>query len=188
MQEIARTVLPGVNKAIEMGIADPDRLGIIGHSYGGYAVLSVITQAQRFKAAVSWAGSANLVTMYGQMDSDGTSHWINWAESEAGNVGGSLWEVRERYIENSPIFYLDKVKTPLLIVQGSSDRINTPNHSEEIFVGLRRLGREVEYARYEGEDHAFWFYPNRVDYCNRVIRWFDEWLKPAGADVSRTSN
>ena len=185
VQEIVRSVIPGVNKVIEMGIADPERLGIIGHSHGGYSVLGMITQVQRFKAAVCWAGSGNLVSMYGQMDSDGTSHWIDWAERGLGSIGGSLWEVRERYIENSPIFYLDHVNTPLLIVQGGSDRITTPNHSEEIFVGLRRLGKEVEYARYEGEDHAFWHYPNRVDFCNRLIRWFDQWLKPTGADLSK---
>jgi dipeptidyl aminopeptidase/acylaminoacyl peptidase len=179
MQEIVRTVMPGVNKVIEMGLADPERMGIVGHSHGGYAVLGIVTQVQRFKAAVSWAGSGNLVTMYGQMDSDGTSHWVDWAERGLGSIGGSLWEVRERYIENSPIFYLDQVNTPLLLIQGSSDRITTPNHSEEIFVGLRRLDKEVEYARYEGEDHGFWFYPNRVDFCNRVIGWFDRWLKPA---------
>ena len=186
MQEIVRTVVPGVNKVIEMGIADPDRLGVIGHSHGGYAVLSLITQVPRFKAAVSWAGSANLVTMYGQMDSDGTSHWIDWNETGAGSIGGNLWDMRERYIENSPIFYLDRVSTPLLLVQGSSDRITPPNHSEEIFVGLRRLGKEVEYARYEGEDHGFWFYPNRVDLCNRMIGWFDQWLKSASTDLSKT--
>jgi dipeptidyl aminopeptidase/acylaminoacyl peptidase len=186
LQEIVRTVLPGVNKAIEMGVADPDRLGIMGHSHGAYAVLSVVTQVQRFKAAVAWAGGGDLVSMYGQMDSDGTGHWINWAENEAGSVGGSLWEVRERYIENSPLFFLDKVTTPVLIVQGSSDRTTPPHQSEETFVALRRLGKEVEYARYEGEDHGFWFYANRVDYCNRVIRWFDQWLKPA--DVSSKSH
>ena len=79
-----------------------------------------------------------------------------------------MWQVRERYIENSPIFYLDQVNTPLLIVQGTSDRITTPNNSEEIFVGLRRLNREAEYARYEGEDHGFWFYPNRVDAIEEI--------------------
>ena len=186
MQEIIRTVMPGVDKVIELGIADPNRLGIVGHSHGGYAVLGIVSQVQRFKAAVSWAGSANLITMYGQMDSDGTSHWMDWAETGLGSIGGSLWEVRERYIENSPIFYLDQVNTPILLVQGSSDRITTPNHSEEIFVGLRRLNKEAEYARYEGEDHGFWFYPNRVDYCNRLISWFDRWLKPADTEISRT--
>lgn len=188
LQEIIRSLMPGVNKVIEMGVADPERLGIVGHSHGGYGVLGIVTHVHRFKAAVCWAGSGNLVTMYGQMDSDGTSHWIDWAETGFGSIGGSLWEVRERYIENSPIFYLDQVNTPLLIVQGSSDRVTTPNHSEEIFVGLRRLGKKVEYARYEGEDHAFWFYPNRVDFCNRLIRWFDHWLKPTGADLSKTTN
>jgi dipeptidyl aminopeptidase/acylaminoacyl peptidase len=188
MQDIVRTVIPGINKLIEMGIADPERLGIIGHSHGAYAVLGMITQVQRFRAAVCWSGSANLITMYGQLDADGTSHWINWAEKGDGSVGGSLWEFRERYIENSPVFYLDRVTTPVLIVQGSSDRITTPARTEEIFVGLRRLGKEVEYARYEGEDHGFWFYPNRVDFSKRVIRWFDQWLKPAAADLSGRSN
>ncbi len=187
MQEIVRTVMPGVNKVIEMGIADPERLGVVGHSHGGYGVLAIVTQVQRFKAAVCWAGAANLVSMYGQMDSDGTGHWVAWAEKGLGSVGGSLWEVRERYIENSPIFYLDQVNTPVLLIQGSSDRITTPNHSEEIFVGLRRLDKEVEYARYEGEDHAFWLYANRVDFCNRLIAWFDRWLKPVEADQPNIS-
>jgi dipeptidyl aminopeptidase/acylaminoacyl peptidase len=94
-------------------------------------------------------------------------------------TGGSLWEKREKFIENSPIFYFDRVQTPLLIIQGTSDTQNMVGRSDEVFVSLRFLGKEVEYARYKGESHGTveWTFANQVDYLNRVIAWFDLWLK-----------
>jgi dipeptidyl aminopeptidase/acylaminoacyl peptidase len=90
---------------------------------------------------------------------------------------GTPWESRSRYIENSPVFYLDRVETPLLIVHGSLDDAVAPFLAEEVFVGLRRLGKEVVYARYEGEGHSIESYANQVDYVNRMIAWFDRHLK-----------
>ena len=90
-----------------------------------------------------------------------------------------MWEVRDRYIENSPIFYLDRVETPLLIAQGASDGTVAPFLADQVFVGLRRLGRDVEYAKYEGEDHDphQWSYANQVDFANHMIAWFERYLK-----------
>lgn len=179
MRDIANTILPGVNKVIEMGIADPNRLGVMGQSYGGYSVLSLIEQTARFKAAICRAGLVNLISSYGFMREDGSSILINWAENGQGRMGGTPWEQRERYIENSPVFYLDRIQTPLLIIHGTLDDAVPISQTAELFVGLRRLGKEAVYVRYVGEWHseAYWGYANMKDYCERMIAWFDEHLK-----------
>jgi dipeptidyl aminopeptidase/acylaminoacyl peptidase len=179
MLDLAKTVLPGVNKVIEMGIADPDRLGVMGHSYGGYSTLSLIVQTTRFKAAVVADGTGDLVAGYGEMDKDGSTYFVPILETGQGLMGGAPWQYRERYIDNSPIFYLDRIETPLLIVHGAEDKAVASFLGDEIFVGLRRLGKETEYAKYEGEDHSplYWSYANQLDYCTRLIKWFDKYLK-----------
>jgi dipeptidyl aminopeptidase/acylaminoacyl peptidase len=181
MQDLLKTVMPGVDRAIDLGIADPDRLGVMGHSYGGYSTLSLIVQTTRFKAAVDSAGPANLISFYGVMHKSGAAGGIGWSETGQGGMVGTPWQVRDRYIENSPLFYLDRVETPLLIVQGDLDLITL--QSDEVFVALRRLGKEVVYAKYAGEDHweGTWSAANVVDYWNRVIGWFDAHLSTAGA-------
>jgi dipeptidyl aminopeptidase/acylaminoacyl peptidase len=176
MEDLAKTILPGLDKVIEMGIADHNRLGIMGHSYGGYSTLALIAQTTRFKAAVSSAGIGNILGYYGSLYKDGKSEGIGWAEDSQGRMGGSPWQYRDRYIENSPFFYLDRVQTPLLLVHGSEDQI--PAYlADEVFVGLRRLGKEVVYARYQGEQHSLSSRPNQIDYLTRVIAWFDRYLK-----------
>ncbi len=151
MLDLAKTVLPGVSKVIEMGIADPARLGVMGHSYGGYSTLALIVQTNRFKAAVMADGYGDLIGSYGQMAKDGSAYGIGIQEHAQGLMGGSPWQYRDRYLQNSPIFYLDRLETPLLIVHGGSDTTVAPFLGDQIFVGLRRLGKEVEYAKYEGE-------------------------------------
>src|SRR6185437_2020815 len=100
------------------------------------------------------------------------------AEGGQGLMGGPPWEFRERYIENSPIFHLDRIDTPLLIVHGGSYNAVDPFLAGEVFVGLRRLGKNVEFAKYEGEPHEeiAWSYKNQLDFCNRILAWFDHHL------------
>ena len=176
MRDIAAAVLPAVDKVIEMGIADPERVGVTGQSNGGYGVLSLIVQTNRFKAAVDRMGVGNLISHYTQMTESGQSIYTG---EMIQRTGGSLWEKRDKFIENSPIFFFDRVQTPVLIIQGTEDRQVMVARSDEVFVSLRFLGKEVEYARYVGESHgvAEWTVPNQVDYLNRVIAWFDLWLK-----------
>ncbi|RKU08258.1 hypothetical protein C6502_15560 [Candidatus Poribacteria bacterium] len=181
MQDLAKTVLPGVDRAVEMGIADPERLGVMGHSYGGYCTLGLIAQTTRFKAAVVSGGTGNLISAYGAMRRDGSTYSLPWAETGQGRMGGTPWEMRDRYIENSPAFYLDRIQTPLLLLHGELDNAAPSFLADEIFVGLRRLGKWVMYAKYEGESHApvDWEYANQIDYWNRIITMFDTFLKPS---------
>ncbi|MEO8430646.1 MAG: alpha/beta fold hydrolase [Acidobacteriota bacterium] len=183
MRDIADSVLSGVAKLIELGIADPERLGVMGHSYGGYSTLSVLVQSKLFHAAVARAGLFNLSGAYGDLGHDGTSLNIQWAEGGQGSMGGSLWQYPSRYIENSPWFYLDRVETPLLIIHGAADARVPSHNADQLFVALRRLGKPVVYARYDGEDHSelYWSYANRLDYLKRVITWFDDHLKAVAA-------
>jgi dipeptidyl aminopeptidase/acylaminoacyl peptidase len=180
MSDIAKAVLPGVNKVIEMGIADPERLGIMGHSFGGYSTMSMIVETRRFKAAIDSGGYADTIGDYGAMGGGGTAFGTAVQERGQGSLGGTPWQERDKYMENSPVLYLDRVETPLLIVHGSDDEVVSAFLADEVFVDLRRLGKEVEYARYKGEDHspAYWSYANQLDFCNRIIAWFDEHLQP----------
>ncbi len=172
-------VMPGVDSVIAMGIADPDRLGVTGHSYGGYSTLSLIVQTPRFRAAMASAGPADLISMYGGMRADGGAFGVGWSETGQGLMGGSPWEQRQRYLDNSPLLFMDRVRTPLLVIQGGLDRTTMPWQSDAVFVALRRLGKEVVYAKYEGEDHweGTWGLPNAVDFWKRTIAWFDAHLK-----------
>jgi dipeptidyl aminopeptidase/acylaminoacyl peptidase len=177
MRDLLKTVMPGVDRAIDIGVADPGRLGVMGHSYGGYSTLSLIVQTTRFKAAVDSAGPADLISFYGDLDKSGAAGGIGWSETGQGGMVGSPWEFRDRYIENSPLFYLDRVETPLLIVQGDMDPIW--KQADEVFVALRRLGKEAVYAKYAGEEHweGTWSLANVKDYWARVFDWFDQHLK-----------
>ena len=175
VQELTELTLSGIDAVIDMGIADAKRLGVMGQSYGGYCVNALITQTSRFAAAVASAPISNLTSFYGHLTEGGDSTWITWAERSQGRMGGSLWEFRDRYIENSPIFFLDKVETPLLLIVGALDNDSVPQ-AGEMFSGLRRLGKQAILVRYEDEGHQpqQGRYPNVVDYWQRVLTWFDE--------------
>jgi dipeptidyl aminopeptidase/acylaminoacyl peptidase len=179
MMDVAKAVLPGVNKVIELGIADPDRIGVMGHSRGAYNSLALIVQTTRFKAAIAVAGFADLVSAYGQMARDGAAFQTSVTEQGLGRMGGSPWQYRERYIENSPIFHLERIETPLLIIHGDDDHDVATFLGDELFVGMRRLGKAAEYAKYQGEGHSplDWSYQNQIDFCNRVVSWFDAYLR-----------
>lgn len=180
MLDLVKTVLPGVNKVIEMGIADSNRLGVIGHSFGGYSTLALLVQTPRFKAAVDVDGFGDLVGAYGEADNSGAAFASAVMERGQGLMGGTPWQYRERYIENSPAFYLDRVETPLLLVHGTLDSDVAPFLGDQIFVGLRRLRKEVEYAKYIGEEHSpiYWSHANQLDFCKRWIDWFTRYLRP----------
>lgn len=167
--DLAKAVLPGVSRLVEMGIADEDRLAVVGHSYGGYSVYSLITQTTRFRAAVVSAGTANLIGAYATMI--GSTGLDEYVEAGQGKVGGSLWEVRERFIENSPIFRFDRVRTPVLITHGARDAGVPVWAADEAFIALRRLGRDVEYVRYLDEEHSEWSGAAKADMSTRVLNF-----------------
>jgi dipeptidyl aminopeptidase/acylaminoacyl peptidase len=145
-------------------------------------VAVLITQTTRFRAAVTSAGIYDLISYYGQMGPDGDALAVGMFEEGQFLLGGPPWEFTMRYLENSPMTHLDRVRTPVLMVHGALDFIPVAQ-ANEFFVGLRRLGREVVYVRYEGEGHwqGDWGYANVVDYWDRVLGWFDKHIGPESA-------
>ena len=178
MLDLLKTVLPGVSKVVDLGIADPKRIGVMGQSNGGYSALALISLTKRFRCAIEMHGMGDLISNYGQMEKNGTAFATSNLEHGQNAMGGPPWEFPQRYVQNSPIFFLDRVDTPLLIVHGSEDTRVPPFLGDEVFVGLRRLGKEVEYARYQGEDHSplYWSNANQMDLCHRMMAWFDKYL------------
>ena len=179
LKELPGYVLPAVDKAIEMGIADADRLGITGYGSGGYFTAGLITQTNRFKAAVCGGGFYNLTRIYGDLTKRGRSHGINWIEGKNQmDIGGSLWEKRQRYIDNSPLFHLDKVETRVLVYCGEGYDGFDYTQSGELFSGLRRLEKKATFAWYRGEGHHVrsWRPEHRADCWKRIIDWFEKHL------------
>lgn len=184
VRDLAGAVFPAISKLIDLGIADPERLGIMGHSYGGYSTLALIEQSRQFRAAVDIAGTTNLMNSYAKSGAGGDT--IGWVEEGQGDMGGSLWQHRERFVENSPLFYLDRIQTPVLLMHGGADTAVLPMESHIAFESLRRLGKEATYVEYGGEEHVplQWSYANQVDYCERIIAWFDRYVRGGSANPS----
>lgn len=172
---LMKSVLSGVEKVVEIGIADSQRVAVMGHSQGGFATLALLVMTNRFKAAIAASGWGNSIAYYGAMGEQGTGYEYSQAEWQ---LGGAPWQVPLTYVQNSPVFYLDKVSTPVLLVHGSGDAEIPSFLTDEIFVGLHRIGKRVEYAKYLGEPHVpiDWSYANQTDLANRLLFWLSTYL------------
>ncbi len=173
------SILSGISELVRMGIADPERLGVMGNSGGGLMVNRIITETTLFKAAVSSAGVADFVAAFGQLPilPNGDPLFHGGFLTEAA-FGGKPWEVPERYMEGSPIFYLDKVQTPLMIVHGTEDKTVSVEQANLMYVGMRRADKKVTLLLYRGEGHGpGWFrLPSRRDAAERIVGWFEDHL------------
>ncbi|NJQ98470.1 MAG: S9 family peptidase [Hydrococcus sp. CSU_1_8] len=181
MLKLLNGVLPAIEKAIALGIADPENLFLMGQSFGGYAVYGLIAQTNRFKAAVSLAGLANLVSLYGAFDprfryqNNAHEDFFHGAlmESAQGAMGNPPWKDLGRYLRNSPIFAVDRVQTPLMIIQGDMDYVPI-QQGEEFFASLYRQEKRAEFVRYWGEGHVLSSPANIKDMWERIFAWFNE--------------
>lgn len=173
MQDIVDAVLPSLDAVVQQGYVDPDRIAIMGQSYGSYSALALLGHSTRFKAAVLTGAviHPDLIAGYLEMNPRGMSN-IGYYEQGQGVMGGTPWQYRDRYLDNSPIFLFDRIETPVLIGQGSQD--GPLFASDAIFVALKRLGKDVEYRIYEGESHVISREPNVIDFWKRRIEFLSE--------------
>jgi dipeptidyl aminopeptidase/acylaminoacyl peptidase len=168
MTDVVRNVMPGVDAAIAQGYADADRLVVMGQSYGSYNTLSIITQTDRFKAAIITAAVLHPDLFADYLRATG------YYEHGQGNMGGTIWEQRDRYFANSPLLHFDRIQTPLLIGQGERDGDLVA--ADAIFTALERLGKPVEYRLYQGEGHVLSQPPNVIDFWKRRLEFVAEHL------------
>ncbi len=163
---------------IELGIADSSRLALTGHSSGGYGTLALLADTPRFRAAVDYAGVVDFGALYGALDVGGPG--TSMVPATEGTLGAHPWNDPLRYLESTPLYRMDRITTPLLIVHGAHDRNVPVSHGDAAFVSLRQLGREVMYVRYEGEGHVVIQRANTIDLCERVIVWLTSHLREQG--------
>jgi dipeptidyl aminopeptidase/acylaminoacyl peptidase len=176
-QSMVKCLVPAVQKLVDMGVADPKKLGLHGHSWGGYGTAFVITQTDMFAAAVAGAPVANMTSAYGGIRwESGLARQFQY-EKQQSRIGGSLWEKRDLYVENSALFFADRVKTPVLIEHGDEDGAVPWYQGIELYLALRRLDKDCILLQYRGEPHHLRKYPNKLDYSIKMKEYFDHYLK-----------
>lgn len=175
------SLVPGIQKLIDMGIADKDAIGLHGHSWSGYQTAHVITQTDAFAAAVAGAPVVNMTSAYnGIRWGTGLARQFQYEQGQS-RIGESMAENLPLYIENSPVFFADRINTPLLMQFGDEDGAVPWEQGIEMYLEMRRLDKPVVMLQYEGEPHHLQKYPNKVDYTIKMKAFFDHYLKGAEA-------
>ncbi|MES2589950.1 MAG: prolyl oligopeptidase family serine peptidase [Bacteroidota bacterium] len=161
--------------------ADSTRMGLQGQSWGGYQTAQLITMTTRYKAAMAGAPVGNMFSAYGGIRwGSGLNRQFQYEHTQS-RIGKTIWEAPELYVENSPLFHLPKVKTPLLIMHNDADGSVPWYQGIELFTGLKRLEKPVWMLNYNGDDHNLMKNANRIDLSIRMRQFFDYYLldKPA---------
>jgi dipeptidyl aminopeptidase/acylaminoacyl peptidase len=165
-------MLAGIDHLINAGIADPDRIGVGGGSYGGYTSAWAATYgSERFKAAIAWMGISNWISMTGTCDifyENSTVHW-NLMMYEDNNY--------DLYWQRSPLAHIKKANTPTLIIHGAVDPRVPIGQSQELYTALKWKGVPTEFVSYPREGHGVTERAHQYDFMNRVIAWFDSYLQ-----------
>ena len=181
-------VIPAVDAVIAKGVADPDRIAVLGQSAGGFAVLGLITQTNRFRSAIASAGYSNFNSLYGTLYGQfrhgdagrpESAQILRMLQFEKGfiNLGGPPWKEPDRYRANSAIHQAHKVETPVLLIQGELDFIPI-QQSEEFFTALFRQEKRVRLVRYAGEGHTISDRANVLDMWKQMELWLKETMVP----------
>lgn len=176
-QSAIKCVLPAIQAVIDQGCVDEKAIGINGQSWGGYQIAYMVTQTNRFKAAVAGAPVANMVSAYdGIRWGTGLTRQFQY-EQDQSRIGDTLWKAPMKFIENSPIFMADRVETPLMMIHNDQDDAVPWYQGIEYFLALRRLGKECYLLNYNGEKHNLTSQTNARDFAVRMFQFFEHHLK-----------
>ncbi|MBK7644631.1 MAG: S9 family peptidase [Planctomycetes bacterium] len=186
LRDIQSAVLPQIARAVELGYTDADRVGVIGHSYGGYGAACLVCGTSALRAAVAVSGSYDLAGIYAaqrpdELETSGPTMNTVLMEKHQGRMGKPLWDEPQRYLDNSPYYQADKIHTPLLLLHGRVDPNCLVGEAEKLFNALKRLGGTAQLAIYEGEGHVpdEWSRASRLDLATRTLAFFERQLKAA---------
>ncbi len=170
-------VLPGLQAAIETGVVDPERVGVHGHSWGGYQSSFLVTQTDAFAAVATGAPLTNMISMYGSIYwNTGTADGAIF-ESSQGRFYGGPWDHKEAYERNSPVYHAKNINTPILLLHNDQDGAVDWNQGVEFYNTVRRLQKPIVMLQYVGENHGLRDDANRKDYGVRMREFFDHYLK-----------
>ncbi len=179
-------IIPAVQSIVARGFVDAANMAIQGQSWGGYQVAYLITQTNMFKAAGAGAPVVNMTSAYGGIRwGTGMSRMFQYEQTQS-RIGGTLWEKPMYYLENSPLFMMDRVKTPVLIMHNDADGSVPWYQGIEMFMALKRLNQPAWLLQYNGEDHNLVQRKNRKDLSIRLSQFFDHYLKGAPAPLWMT--
>ena len=171
------SVRAAVAKAVEMGVTDPDAVGLIGHSWGGYQATFLPTRTDIFAASVAGAPLTDFVSFMGQIHwNPGIAELSHWETGQA-RMEVPFWEDPEAHRRNSPIHEVHNMETPLLMAFGNEDGVVDWDQGTEFFNFARRAEKQMVLLVYEGEDHGFRREANQRDYHRRILEWFGHYLK-----------
>ena len=176
-----KSIVPGVQMLLARGYVDPKGLGLQGQSWGGYQTAFLITQTSMFSAAMAGAPVANMTSAYGGIRwGSGLARAFQYEKTQS-RLGKSIWDAPNLYIENSPLFWLPRVTTPLFIMSNDKDDAVPWYQGIELFVGMRRLGKEVYLVNYNDDVHNPAGRANQKDVALKMQQFFDNKLmgKPA---------
>jgi dipeptidyl aminopeptidase/acylaminoacyl peptidase len=163
------------------GYVDPKGLGLQGQSWGGYEATFIITQTTMFSAVMAGGVVGNMTSAYGGIRwGSGLARAFQYEKTQS-RIGKSLWDAQNLYIANSPLFWLDRVKTPLFLMSNDADEDVPWWQGIELFVGMRRLGKEVYMIDYNNDSHNPSSRANQKDIAMRMEQFFDNKLKGAPA-------
>ncbi len=174
-------VVPAVEKVIELGYADPERIGLQGHSWGGYQSSFMVTQTEIFACVVTGAPLTNLISMYNILYKGSGNTNQPLIQFGQGRLGKTPWEDMDHYLGQSPVHQAEGIKVPFLILHGTEDGAVDWNQGLEYYTAARRLGKEVILLSYPGEPHHLSKVENQKDFQVRMKQYFDHHLKGADA-------
>jgi dipeptidyl aminopeptidase/acylaminoacyl peptidase len=171
-----KCVIPAVNTVVAQGFIDPKRIGIQGHSWGGYQITHLITRTNMFAAVQAGASVSNMVSAYGGIRwGTGMSRAFQYEKTQS-RIGQAPWDAPLQFIENSPIFWVEKVQTPYLSIHNDEDDAVPWYQGIEFFSAMRRLGKEAYMFVYNGELHGLRQRDNQKHWTVHQDEFFDHFL------------
>ncbi|MFC4261791.1 alpha/beta hydrolase family protein [Ferruginibacter yonginensis] len=180
-QSAYNSIVSAAKMLSKMPWVDSTRMAIQGQSWGGYQVAYLVTKTNIFRAAGAGAPVSNMTSAYGGIRwSTGVNRQFQYEKTQS-RIGATLWQRPDLYIKNSPLFAVDKIQTPLLIMHNDADGAVPWYQGIEMFTAMRRMGKKVWMLQYNGEDHNLVERKNRKDLSVRLSQFFDYYLKDAPA-------
>ncbi len=181
---LAKDLDSAVDATLARHLVDPNRVAMLGHSYGAFGALAVGTRSTRYRGIVAVSGPYDLAAVHGAMTGPDRIRLefglplrqdAGWAEGGQAMIDVAPWTDPDRYVRKSPAYSLDRVRTPILLIHGETDVVSL-EQAERAFMGLARLGQDATLIRYWGEGHVLTSPANIRDYWRRVLGWLDERL------------